>query len=72
MNVTIYPQFVSYEKPYSLCEFNAARGVANGIASLDDHGKIPSLQLPSVIASGMSFVGAWNAAANTHGHTSQR
>ena len=65
MSVTIYPQFVPYEKPYSLREFNAAKGIANGIASLGSDGKIPSAQLPSAIASGMSFVGQWNAATNS-------
>jgi hypothetical protein len=65
MSVTIYPQFVSYEKPYSLREFNAAKGIANGIASLGSDGKIPSTQLPSAIASGMSFVGQWNASTNS-------
>ena len=59
MSVTIYPQYVPYEKPYSLREFVAAKGVANGIASLGSDGKIPSAQLPSAIASGMSFVGQW-------------
>ena len=34
MSVTIYPQYVPYEKPYSLREFTAVKGVANGIASL--------------------------------------
>ena len=56
MSVTIYPQFVPYEKPYSLREFNAAKGIANGIASLGSDGKIPAAQLPSAVASGMSFV----------------
>ena len=65
MSVTIYPQFVPYEKPYSLREFVAAKGLANGIASLGSDGKIPSTQLPSAIASGMSFVGQWNASTNT-------
>ena len=33
MSVTIFPQFVPCEKPYSLREFTAAKGIANGIAS---------------------------------------
>ena len=63
--VSIFPQFVPYEKPYSLREFNAAKGIANGIASLGSDGKIPAAQLPSAVASGMSFVGQWNAATNS-------
>ena len=63
--MSIYPQSVPYEKPYSLREFVAAKGLANGIASLGGDGKIPADQLPSAIASGMSFAGAWNAATNT-------
>ena len=65
MSVTIYPQFVSSEKPDSLREFTATKGIANGIASLGSDGKIPAAQLPSAVASGMSFAGAWNAATNT-------
>ena len=65
MSVTIYPQYVPYEKSYSLREFNAAKGLTNGIASLGGDGKIPADQLPSAIASGMSFVGQWNTATNT-------
>ena len=47
MSVTIYPQFVPYEKPYSLREFVGAKGAAGGIASLGGDGKIPSSQLPT-------------------------
>ena len=65
MSVTIFPQYVPYEKSYSLREFNAAKGLANGIASLGNDGKIPAAQLPSAVASGMSFAGAWNALTNT-------
>ena len=65
MSVTIYPQYVPYEKPFSKREFDLAKGLANGIASLDSDGEIPSDQLPSAIASGMSFVGQWNASTNT-------
>ena len=63
--VSIYPQYVPYEKPYSLREFTAAKGIANGIASLGSDGKIPAAQLPSAVASGMSFVGQWNASTNS-------
>ena len=52
MSVTVYPQFVPYEKPFSKREFDLAKGLANGIASLGGDGKIPSSQLPSAIASG--------------------
>ena len=65
MSVTIYPQYMPYEKPYSKREFDSARGLANGIASLGSDGKIPSSQLPSSVASGMSFAEQWNAATNS-------
>ena len=65
MSVTVHPQYVPYEKPYSKRAFDLAKGLANGIASLGSDGKIPSTQLPSAIASGMSFVGSWNASTNT-------
>ncbi len=38
------------------------RGIANGVASLDQSGKVPVVQLPSSI---MQYLGTWNAATNT-------
>ncbi len=38
------------------------KGVANGYASLDSGGKIPSAQLPNSV---MEFKGAWDASTNT-------
>lgn len=40
----------------------AQKAVADGLATLDSGGKIPASQLPSSV---MSFLGNWNAAANT-------
>ena len=42
MSVTIYPQYVPYEKPYSLREFVEVKGAAGGIASLGSDDKIPA------------------------------
>ena len=38
------------------------KGVANGVATLDAGGKIPSAQLPSSV---MEYKGTWNANTNT-------
>ena len=44
----------------------AARvGAANGIASLDSTGHVPSTQLPASIVGSLQFQGTWNAAANS-------
>lgn len=40
----------------------SARGAANGVASLDGSGKVPSSQLPT---GGMQYQGTWNASTNT-------
>ena len=41
---------------------NSARGVANGVATLDSSGRIPFSQLPE---SAMEFLGQWDASTNT-------
>ena len=41
------------------------KGVANGYASLGADGKVPTAQLPSSVAGGMSYNGTWNPATNT-------
>lgn len=40
------------------------RGAANGVASLDAGGKVPSAQLPT-LAGGLDLKGTWNASTNT-------
>ena len=40
------------------------QGVANGVAMLDADGKIPLAQLPAQVASGMRFLGVWDAENN--------
>lgn len=40
----------------------SARGAANGVASLDGSGKVPSSQLPT---GGMQYQGTWNASTNS-------
>lgn len=54
---------------YSVGDFNdnadiidGALGTANGIASLDENGRVPYSQLPE---SAMEFKGTWNASTNT-------
>jgi hypothetical protein len=44
---------------------NTWRGLANGLASLDSGGKVPSSQLPSSITGQVSYIGTWNATTNT-------
>lgn len=40
-------------------------GTANGIASLDSGGKVPTTQLPASIVGSMNYSGTWNASTNT-------
>jgi hypothetical protein len=44
--------------------------VANGLASLDSGGKIPTAQLPAAIVGALQYQGTWSAAANTPALTS--
>jgi hypothetical protein len=46
----------------SVLQFKSEKAQANGYASLDANGKIPTSQLPS---SAFEYKGAWNAATNT-------
>jgi hypothetical protein len=41
------------------------KGAANGYAGLDGTGKVPSAQLPAVVAGGLQYQGTWDATANT-------
>ena len=45
-------------------------GAANGLASLDATGKIPSAQLPAAILGALQYQGTWNAATNSPALTS--
>ena len=40
-------------------------GVANGVATLDDNGKVPDSQLPDSVLGNVKFMGTWNASTNT-------
>lgn len=40
-------------------------GGANGVASLDGSGKVPTAQLPAAVAGALSYQGTWNASTNT-------
>lgn len=41
------------------------KGSANGVASLDETGKVPTAQLPDSILGGAVYQGTWNASTNT-------
>jgi len=41
------------------------KGVANGYASLDSNGKVPTTQLPEEILGNMAYKGTWNATTNS-------
>ena len=41
------------------------KGLANGVASLDGTGKVPTSQLPSSVIGGVIYQGTWNASTNT-------
>jgi len=41
---------------------NTEKGAANGVATLDGGGKVPSSQLPDTL---MDYLGTWNASTNT-------
>ena len=43
----------------------AQRGAANGVATLDATGVVPTTQLPGAVTGTISYQGAWNAATNT-------
>lgn len=49
----------------SAYQLTSEKGVANGYAGLDSGGKVPTAQLPSSIAGGLSYGGAWNASTNS-------
>lgn len=41
------------------------KAAANGVATLDETGKLPSSQLPSAAVGGLAYQGTWTAATNT-------
>lgn len=43
----------------------AAKAAANGVASLDGTGKVPTAQLPDAVLGALKYRGGWNAATNT-------
>jgi hypothetical protein len=43
----------------------SAVGAANGVASLDSTGHVPTAQLPATVQGALNYQGAWNAATNT-------
>lgn len=46
-------------------ENSANKGVANGYASLDSGGKVPTTQLPSSVLGAVSYQNSWNASTNS-------
>lgn len=46
-------------------EVTANKGVANGYASLDSGGKIPTSELPASVLGALEYQGVWNASTNS-------
>lgn len=46
-------------------ELQANKGVANGYASLDSGGKVPTSQLPAAVLGALDYQGTWNANTNS-------
>lgn len=44
---------------------SSAKGQANGYASLDGSGKVPSAQLPDIAVGALAYQSTWNASTNT-------
>ena len=45
--------------------FDRLLGTANGVATLDATGRIPTAELPSSVLGGLSYLGVWNGSTNT-------
>lgn len=43
----------------------ASKGAANGLATLDGNGQVPTSQLPASVLGGVEYQGVWDAAANS-------
>jgi len=43
----------------------SALGTANGVATLNSSGQVPTSQLPASIVGALSYLGTWNASTNT-------
>jgi len=41
------------------------KGVSNGVATLDNTGKVPTSQLPAAVLGAVQYQGSWNASTNT-------
>lgn len=46
-------------------EVTTNKGVANGYASLDSGGKVPTSQLPAAVLGALDYQGTWDASANS-------
>jgi hypothetical protein len=49
----------------AVVQLKSEKGAANGYASLDGTGKVPTSQLPDTVVGGVDYQGAWNASTNT-------
>lgn len=58
-------QFLEFIANDTMFERAAEKGVADGYASLDGTGRIPSSQLPAGLGGGVTYKGTWNANTNT-------
>jgi hypothetical protein len=47
-------------------QLNAQKGVANGLASLDEFAKIPIGQIPTAIVGTLNYKGAWDCSTHTY------
>jgi len=56
---------VGLSDPHSQYQKESEKGAANGYASLDAGGKVPTSELPSSVTSGVVYQGTWDANANT-------
>lgn len=46
--------------------FIASKGAANGLASLDSGGHVPTAQLPASVLGGVNYQGTWDASGGTY------
>ena len=63
-DVSIAPGSVSYASVASQ-QITVHAGVANGLATLDGGGKVPTAQLPDSVLGQVEYQGTWNASTNT-------
>lgn len=58
-------QIANLTTDLAACEKTANKGQANGYASLDSGGKVPTSQLPASVLGAVEYQGTWDASANS-------